>query len=412
VFVGKVVAIDTQSPQPGPERGYLQRRIRLEVLERFQGALEGNVTLLTGLGGGDCGYPFQVDGIYVVYAHEDRANSPILGTGICTRTAPVERAKEDLAFLRSLASKGPEGRIFGYVARKRPNRWEEYSGEGAIPGVSVRLESDEGQLTAVTNSRGEYEFSTLRPGRYRLWAEIPGKLGGGEAREVNLPRQACLSNPFFAIELGSIAGVLRNANGEPIVNEWVELLRASDREPAGIESGFTDEEGRFVIARVPEGAYLVGIHLRETPHGTRFLSKPYERNYYPGVRDPEMAQVVNVQAAQAVSAVNWKAGLPLRQRAIRGALVGPDGKPATEGFVELKVEGYERNADLARPGPDGSFRLEGLEGLRHFVQASSGWREGSEAWHCHRVSVPSGEEPIVIKLDRPGKDCDECRKKK
>ena len=118
VFVGKVSAISTElyNLQEGQS---LRKRVKFDVIESFEGAEEEKVTVVTGIGGGDCGYGFKPGGTYLVYAHEDD-DAGTLGTGICTRTAPVDAAEDDLAFLRSLSSKGPEGRVFGYVATTRP----------------------------------------------------------------------------------------------------------------------------------------------------------------------------------------------------------------------------------------------------------------------------------------------------
>lgn len=408
VFLGKVSAINEGFYNLPPGRA-MGRRVTFDVLESFRGTGDLRIKLVTGIGGGDCGYPFKAGGVYLVYAYGNAYST--LETNICTRTAPVERAGDDLTFLRSLSAKGPEGRVFGYVASSRPLRWEQYTGKGAIAGVRVWLESNGEKLKTVTDSRGEYEFAGLLPGNYRIWADLPG-LGGGEGRDVVLPSKACAQEVFIARELGSISGVIRNAEGQPAKNIWVELLRPSDRKRIGVGDGFTDENGNFTIQNVPQGSYLMGVHVRHTPSGTKYLWMPYERSYYPGAKDPDSAQLVTVESGQPVTGIDWKLGPALKQRVIRGIVLGPDDKPASPVFVELKVEGYEDNAALAETKGDGKFSLEGLIGLQYFIQASSGWREGSEAWHCHPLAVTGGDEPVVIKLDRPGKDCDECRKKK
>jgi 5-hydroxyisourate hydrolase-like protein (transthyretin family) len=334
-----------------------------------------------------------------------------LATSICSRTAPVEEAEEDLAFLRPLASKGPEGRIFGYVTATRPDSLEKYTGEGAITEAAVWLESNGRKLKTVTDSKGEYEFAGLMPGAYRLWAEIPGKLGGGEVHAVVLSKQACVFEWFYARERGSISGLIRDAAGRPVKDIRIEVLRAADQKAAAIQDGVTGEDGRYRIEEVPEGEYLLGVHLRHPPQNAGSRLHRYERNYYPGVSHVETAEPVRVESAQAVGAGDWQIGHPLEPRSIRGVVLGPDDEPAYSVSVELKADGYEDNAAEAPTRPDGTFSLKGLTGIQYFVQASLNLNEGAAPWHCHRVQVSGGDEPLTIKLDLPGKDCDVCRKR-
>lgn len=291
-------------------------------------------------------------------------------------------------------------------------RWEEYEGKGAIQGVAVWLESDQGKKKATTNAKGEYEFEGLFPGQYLVWADMPGKLGGGEPVDLTLARQSCATAVFVAEESGSISGILRDAHGQTVKHVWVELLRASNGKRIGIKDGFSDENGRYMIRHVPKGEYVIGVHVTHSPSGTKYLWRPYQRNYYPGVSDANAARTISIDSAQVVTGVDWTIGTPLRARVIRGVVLGPDNRPAWPVSVELKVDGYEDNAALAETTKEGVFSLEGLTELQYFVQASSGWREGSEAWHCHKLVVPGGNEVLTIKLDRPGKDCDSCRRRR
>lgn len=409
IFIGKVVSSDPGQFAIASNTQAIGRHVLFEVLETFRGTGEQKIAVRTGVGNGDCGYRFEEGKVYLVYGYEAGAE---VQTSICSGTGPVEQAESDIAFFRSLSSRGPEGRVSGYVSTDRPGRLDVYDGKGALPGVVVWLESGDGKRKALTNGQGEYRFEGLFPGRYRVWAELPRKLGGGDAVSVTVARQACVTVPFIGEETGSISGALRDSTGRPVAHAWVELLRASDHQPAGVEKGFSREDGRFTIRRVPEGEYLIGVHVTEPPRGSKYLWHPYRRSFYPGVSDPAAARTITVKAAEVVTGMDWSLGVPLRGRAIRGVVLGPDDKPAWPVFVELKVDGYEDNAHLAETARDGTFKLEGLAELRYFVQASSRSGDGSEAWHCHRLPVPAGDEPLIIKLDRPGKDCDSCRRRR
>lgn len=71
-------------------------RVRFRVDEPLKGGDAQTVVILTGLGGGDCGYPFDVGREYLVYAYgEDPYH-----TGICSRTQRADGAVEELETLR------------------------------------------------------------------------------------------------------------------------------------------------------------------------------------------------------------------------------------------------------------------------------------------------------------------------
>lgn len=58
------------------------------VHETLKGDIDENVTVTTGMGGGDCGFDFMFGKPYVVYAYEEGGK---LGTGICSGTySPID----------------------------------------------------------------------------------------------------------------------------------------------------------------------------------------------------------------------------------------------------------------------------------------------------------------------------------
>jgi len=72
--------------------------VTFDILRSYRGVQGQRVEVETGLGGGDCGFGFEIGKEYLVYA--DRTESGQLSTGICTATAPVEKSGANLAYLR------------------------------------------------------------------------------------------------------------------------------------------------------------------------------------------------------------------------------------------------------------------------------------------------------------------------
>ncbi|HEX8694280.1 MAG TPA: hypothetical protein VF746_17800 [Longimicrobium sp.] len=101
VFRDVVVKVSRRREEYGPNQWYLRKRVVVRVVERWKGAEAATVVVRTGMGGGDCGYPFERGREYLIYTRA--AQNSELATGICTRTNRIEHAGEDLRELRALA---------------------------------------------------------------------------------------------------------------------------------------------------------------------------------------------------------------------------------------------------------------------------------------------------------------------
>ena len=95
VFSGKVLEVNEIN------KGYMKKRVLLEVAETWKGVSESQVIITTGSGGGDCGYKFHVGEEYLVYANPSSmyGGQEELVSIICDRTTELSTAQEDLAVL-------------------------------------------------------------------------------------------------------------------------------------------------------------------------------------------------------------------------------------------------------------------------------------------------------------------------
>ena len=111
---------------------------------------ERGTVVLTGTGGGDCGYErFSVGRRFVVHA---TPSSDGLTTGTCSFTAPVEEAREVLEYIASPSQPSTGARITGTVVMAR----REHAGLPSVTwtplsGIAVRLEGPE-QRSAVSSA--------------------------------------------------------------------------------------------------------------------------------------------------------------------------------------------------------------------------------------------------------------------
>jgi hypothetical protein len=120
----------------------------------------------TGIGGGDCGFPFRMDRKYLVYASKDVPNhTGRLSTGICSNTRDLDHAGDDIAFLKSLEFGGQHSRIWGQVRLADPRgEWT------PLAGVAVDLHRGDDIWTTTSDDEGRFEFVDLPPALYHVFA--------------------------------------------------------------------------------------------------------------------------------------------------------------------------------------------------------------------------------------------------
>lgn len=94
IFSGKVISVKT--------RRYT-KRVTIKVEKSWKNSLPKTITLSTVAAGAMCGYSFTVGKRYLLYA--DGENSKNLSVSICSRTALLSNAKEDIEILNQLSKK-------------------------------------------------------------------------------------------------------------------------------------------------------------------------------------------------------------------------------------------------------------------------------------------------------------------
>lgn len=193
IFVGRVTDIETvaEELEGGDEK--LSKVVTLRIQERLQGLeRQREVEVRTGAGGGDCGFDFQRNEVYLVYANQS-ARTGRLETGICSRTALVTEAEADLAYLRSRDDAEPVISLYGMVYRERQSVpfGERVDGPldpgGPLAEVGVILDGEDTTRTTVSDSEGWYEFEGIEPGRYTIRLEGVPAIGDNDTWRFRLP---------------------------------------------------------------------------------------------------------------------------------------------------------------------------------------------------------------------------------
>ncbi len=111
VFVGTVVSNQPYELKQEPlGEGfidiYYHNEVTFEITDWFKGNSTTSQIIYTGVGGGDCGFHFEVGEQYIVYATNNgvylELGSSKMQTNICDRTNNLSELTEDLAQLGKL----------------------------------------------------------------------------------------------------------------------------------------------------------------------------------------------------------------------------------------------------------------------------------------------------------------------
>ena len=349
LFVGHVVSMSAISGG---------RRVDLAVIEPFRGLQMSQVTVVTGYGSADCGYPFEMGQSYLIYAH--RTPDGQLLTSICSRTRPLRDAGEDLAYARSLASIG------SISAARLPGRvvlWEYPAPAGgtltSVPGVSVTASGGGRTFSAIANDRGEFELTGLPLGTYDVMAVAPdGYAAIKRSVDIHDPR-GCGTTTLYVQYDGRVIGRVVDSHGAGVPALPIELVLPADVDtPGGGKKkvfGRTTEDGTFELRLVTPDRYLLGFNSIPTIDGQH---SP-RHSFYPGVFEPGEAHPVVVAVGGRVHLEPFVIPDTIKLVTISGIVVDEAGAPVGEAQVTSRdrTEGPDTLGPMVTTGSDGRFVL-------------------------------------------------------
>ncbi len=370
-LLGRRTAGDGPTPLPRP-----LRKIRIQIHEVLSGIdpAQGEIEVLTGQGGGDCGYPFQTGTDYVIYAYNNAGGS--LETGICSRTQPLASAAEDLSYFRAMAGTPLTGSL--RVQTGLP-------GSPGKPGATIVAARDQSRLRSVTNAAGEAMFSGLAPGEYVVHAEADGDLP--DDPKVQLHARGCTTLTLFRTL--RLVGHVRLKSGKPAARIEVQFRPIQDLPGDGMMTG---PGGEYEIRIVRPGQYHLGINLNHA--ATR--DTPYPRWYFPGTEDAALATVIDFAGKPETQTYDFTLPEPQLERIIEGIVLTREGEPKPRAVVT--VLDSSRNV-TAQAIADQSGRF----AVRVFVETPyrlhAVWPgSGAEAASALPVDIQPGTSALNLRL--------------
>ncbi len=403
VFDGTVMAIEPMARDldlGNRTIAVVERLVKLNARQSWKGVDAGRVEVVTGNGGGDCGFEFEVGERYLVFARRGPVDGR-LHASICTPTQKFSATSEAARFFDSLTKPSPGGRIFGSV-ELLPGPLDTSGTSKKTPmALAVRL-SGGGVEKTITSTQGRYEFTNLSVAQYRIDLLVPDAYATHlPVRNVEIPHpHACAEESYGLSVNGRVAGQLLLPDGRVAGRAWVELRDADA--PPGRQYSMrtpTDDGGYFEFERLPPGRYIVGLGLRDAPNGM----SPYDRTIYPGpLSEPE---TIELPFGGAVQLQPWRVPR-LSEATLNGTVVWNDGAPASRiALMSWDVTGPQgsqrRHGESAMTDERGRFSLRVWEGRSYALTASSS--AGRLPTDVTQLAVTAGMAPVLVRIlsDRP-----------
>jgi len=401
-----VRAISVEKAEDTNERHYVDGvRSATMVVERvFKGSVKVRDELVFGQGGGaDCIWTFNEKSVgeeflFYLSRPEKTSTLPYLPSKEpnlwfafgCGRSTGLEAATDDLLYLKNMAKVRGKTRISGTIGG-----WQ--NPDLNVEGKKIRIIGEKKTYETKTSKDGVFEIYDLPPGKYLIEPEMPPgwKIdpywirystsvvrNDYEEAELKSPKQvAIVLEPkkhaavdiVFAID-NVIRGKVIAPDGKPMRGVCLYLWGREQVEGFG-PSDCTDENGRFKIASIPAGQYV----LVANRSGKLSSREPFDTFYYPSVSDRDKAAVITIGAGENENDMNLIVPAIKETLTLQGVVRYSDGKPAVEEWVKFTVSNPDKNisGDVSeQTDSNGRFSIKVLRGLTGELAAEQWLLEG------------------------------------
>ncbi len=283
--------------------------VTLEVMRSYRGVQGPLVDVETGLGGGDCGFAFEIDRQYLVYA--DRTESGQLETGGCDATAAIEQSAANLAYLRgeSVIAEKPARQSKTGVSRlcvRIVQKSSEHSDDERVFLSKVANRSPIPTDEAEAQGHGLFCADDLDPGEYRvLFAKIandsptsftyyPGVTKPSEAAPIDVRPGQSISDLSFTIPSQptlSVSGTVSVARGAKFPRK-ASVILISAEQPFSLLIYLHDmgSNGSFAFPNVLPGKYWGFVDV-ESDAGKKWLTRKVKVTVDKKVTDLHLALI-------------------------------------------------------------------------------------------------------------------------
>jgi hypothetical protein len=300
VFEGTVEKQEVKTGPIGPPSnamsmtGYgAHRVVTIRVSRSYRGHIEGPVTVVTGMGGGDCGFDFETGEEYLMYT--DSISGGILFTSICTGTTPMKEAGASLRYLRGEPASADDlldprsyyskflpqwtGTVCGRVTKPNGSPL----GKAQVVMSQVRDEPLPPKTESdpdLSKPDGSFCVKYVSPGKYLLTAEdndydagirwmgyYPSVTKHSEAVPIEVKAGAKLTDLRFTVQKQSLFTVrFRVVTPDSSPAPWENLgvaIDSPDQDPLAYhESHGLNKDGSYTLGLIAPGHYFVSSFIQ------------------------------------------------------------------------------------------------------------------------------------------------------
>jgi len=231
------------------------------------------------------------------------------------------------------------------------------------------------EAVTFTESNGAFGFIAIPPGNYRLRAGFDGfERAWFGARDPLRPpgtlKLAAGDNrygiTFRLLPLASISGTVMDADGDPVQNVQVHLLKSTWRrlKPAYVNQGsaYTDDRGQYRLDKVVPGEYIVMAAqsneviatTSEVAVGQPTNEKIYAEQFYPDASRPLDAAPLQIGGGETREGIDFHL-TPRAMARLHGTIVLPHEVTRSHG---VRITVYPQQL------PEGSNQVSAMTGTR------------------------------------------------
>jgi len=303
-----------------------------------------------------------------------------------------------------------------------------------LPNVGLALmpAQPNGQRKAVgratTGADGFYRMTNVPAGSYRLHILAPAYTaanssptgGWNEGKIINLTAGETIEGQDFTLARGGvITGRVTDADGKPLIAEYLKVTRASHDLRSGPDHVMqpyafeTDDRGVYRIYGVPAGRYLVSVG-EDKEHGAVGIAlsgKNFTRTFHPSATEQAQAKIIEVSPGSEATNTDITLAAPVKTYEAAGRIIDAQtGKPAPGvlyGIGTVSPDGRQITGQgwgNSKTEAHGEFRLRNLLPGRYAVTARA---EREDEANYYNAPVPfeiteGNVEGLVVKVQRGG----------
>ena len=244
---------------------------------------------------------------------------PVYYAPECTGTREAVSAAGDIAWLRAWKRGETQTRILGTI-----HDWLDWP----LTGAKVKIKSDTGNWSTISDSTGAFLFEPVKPGKY----DVDATLAGYRLRwkpQVDVDQSTCGYRDLSLEASGGLSGTVVNREGKPLTGVSLVVARMKGKEETfpPIHHDESRVDGSFLYRGLPVGDYLVGVNLDTAPN----VDTPYPKTYAPGVPNRSEARLFHLGPSQTISGIRIQMPPRLRGRTIHLRVIWPNGENVGKG---------------------------------------------------------------------------------